>query len=142
MYKTDRVSLIIWAGSYLDQQALHPPPDSWASNDTSDVAIMHLTLSASGSFTLPASELGSAVNRMAYFVEGSSLSVGGKSVLTRSAVTLSAAEDALFENTGELGSAAVEVLILQGRPISEPIAQHGNDSFDVDTTNDLLLYSS
>ncbi len=78
------------------------------------------------------------VNRMAYFVEGSSLSVGGKSVLSRSAVTLSAAEDALFENTGELGSAAVEVLILQGRPISEPIAQHGNDSFDVDITNGFL----
>lgn len=78
------------------------------------------------------------VNRMVYFVEGSSLSVGGKSVLSRSAVTLSAAEDALFENTGELGSAAVEVLILQGRPINEPIAQHGNDSFDVDITNGLL----
>ena len=86
---------------------------------------MHLTLSSSGSFTLPASKHGDAVNRMAYFVEGSSLSVGGKPVLSRSALTLNAAEDALFENTETMG-ASVEILILQGRPINEPVAQHGN----------------
>merc|ERR1711924_280282 len=51
------------------------------------------------------------------------LSVGEEVISNKSIVTLNAAEPATLGNAG--GDAPVEVLILQGRPIGEPVAQHG-----------------
>ena len=66
---------------------------------------------------------GTAVNRVAYFIEGSSLQINGERVAAKSAATLNAAENAEFTNT--TGSEVCEVLVLQGSPIGEPVAQHG-----------------
>lgn len=60
---------------------------------------------------------------MAYFIEGDVLEVNGQQVKGHSALTLNADTDAVFKNTHI--SSTTEVLILQGRPIAEPVAQHG-----------------
>jgi hypothetical protein len=60
---------------------------------------------------------------MAYFIEGDALEVNGQQVKEHAALTLKADTDAVFKNPHS--GSRTEVLILQGRPISEPVAQHG-----------------
>ena len=47
--------------------------------------------------------------------------VGGRDVAVRHLLTVDAGQDAVLENTGE----RAEVLMLQGRPINEPVVQRG-----------------
>jgi hypothetical protein len=61
---------------------------------------------------------------MAYFVEGESLSVAGEALPSYCTLTLRADMEVIFENPSASGP-LTEVLILQGRPINEPVAQHG-----------------
>jgi len=95
-----------------------PPPDSWASAATSDVAIWHVRLDAGARWELP--EASPGVARVLYLFDGDGLMVG---------------DDAITANTGAVlteeiavplhAETPVECLILQGRPIGEPVAQHG-----------------
>ena len=117
-----KAKAVIWAGSYNGVQALTPPPDSWASRPTSNVGIWYVTLQSGGTFTLPGVETTAVVNRVAYFIEGNGLQINGENVKTFSAATLHAAESAEFTNPS---TEEIQVLILQGSPIGEPVAQHG-----------------
>ncbi|KAJ3032578.1 hypothetical protein HDU99_010917 [Rhizoclosmatium hyalinum] len=74
-------------------------------------------------FTLPTSEEGST--RSLYLVEGTGLTldktkIPGLSVVQFKDHSISEIE---LEHTGTEGN--LEILILQGKPISEPVAQHG-----------------
>jgi hypothetical protein len=60
---------------------------------------------------------------MAYFIEGRSLEVSGEKVDRHSALTLRAEKEAVFVNAHEREQ--TDILILQGRPIGEPVAQQG-----------------
>jgi hypothetical protein len=60
--------------------------------------------------------------RMLYFFVGDSLRVGPQDVDRHAALQVRAGEDWLLTNTG---TTAVECLVLQGRPIAEPVAQYG-----------------
>ncbi len=111
--------VVLYAGHLDDARAPAPPPRSWASKPDSDVAIITLTMQPGARFTLPAAPAG--VNRMAYFFRGNTLRVGRRDLTVRQAATLQADVDAPFVN----GNAPGEVLILQGRPIGEPVVQHG-----------------
>ncbi len=100
-----------------------PPPDSWASRVDSDLAIWHVVLQPGGSWIMPAATSTETV-RMAYLFAGSGadfdqdrlLSATGAHVRSDRPVTVKADPDSPDE---------VQILILQGRPISEPVAQYG-----------------
>ncbi len=106
------------AGSLDGHHGQPPPPDSWASRPDSEVAIVHVELQPGASWTLPATTNG--VNRVAYFYRGSELSVG-PTVLTAGHGQQLGIEPVTFSADGE----AALVMILQGRPISEPVVQYG-----------------
>ncbi len=96
-----------------------PPPHSWARSAEHDVAIWHVTIAPGARWTLPAAGFPDTV-RTLYVFAGAALSIDGRTVdaghgaLVRSDVAL------------DLTSAdGVEVLMLQGRPIGEPVAQYG-----------------
>jgi redox-sensitive bicupin YhaK (pirin superfamily) len=96
-----------------------PPPHSWARSADHDVAIWHVTIAPGARWTLPAAGFSDTV-RTLYVFAGAALSIAGRTVdaghgaLVRSDVAL------------DLTSAdGVEVLMLQGRPIGEPVAQYG-----------------
>ena len=108
------------AGTLGDAKGLPPPPDSWASQADSDLAIWTLKLEPGARWTLPAAK-GSATRRMLYFFQGSALSIGGKAVPPGSAIEVRAQTEAELVN----GDQATELLVLQGRPIAEPVAQYG-----------------
>ena len=99
---------------------LPPPPDSWAARPEADVAIWTLRMAPGARWTLPAAA-GQATGRQLYFFKGQSVTVAGQAVRQPSAIALRA--DAAVELVN--GPEASEFLLLQGRPIGEPVAQHG-----------------
>lgn len=107
------------AGSFGDAAALPPPPDSWASKRMHDVGIWTLRLDPRARLTLPAAQSGS--NRTLYAFLGEGFELGGGSRPSGSYYDLRPDQPVELHN----GSAPSELLMLQGRPIGEPVAQHG-----------------
>lgn len=96
-----------------------PPPKSWAARPDSDVAIWTVKMAPGARWTLPPAAPGS--NRMLYFFRGASVDIAGKHLASHAALQLRA--DAAADLTN--GSAESEFLLLQGRPINEPVVQYG-----------------
>jgi redox-sensitive bicupin YhaK (pirin superfamily) len=99
---------------------LAPPPESWAAQAGSDVAIWTIRMQAGAKWTLPAAT-GEGTQRVLYFFRGGSAKVAGQDVKGPSAVQVRA--DATVELTA--GDTDAEFLLLQGKPIAEPVAQYG-----------------
>ena len=99
---------------------LPPPPDSWAARQDADVAIWTVSMAPGAQWTLPAAR-GQGTRRTLYFFRGGSLTAGGQAVQAPAAVELQGDADVVLAN----GDAPAEFLLLQGRPIAEPVAQYG-----------------
>lgn len=115
--KTTRVTVI--AGAFEGHVPPPPPPDSWASDPASELAIWSIRMEKGAKVTLPASR--SEALRTLYFFAGSGLSVDGEKVAAKSGVVLKSDAAVSLEAL----DADAEILVLQGRPIGEPVAQHG-----------------
>jgi len=102
-------------------EPLPPPPDSWASDPQSDLGIFTLALDAGAAFALPAAA-GGQTRRVVYFFAGERLRVAGEEVAGHAALEVDAARALAIENTGRTRA---ELLVLQGRPLGEPVAQYG-----------------
>jgi redox-sensitive bicupin YhaK (pirin superfamily) len=96
-----------------------PPPRSWASRVQGDVAIWIARLAPGAAWTMPPAAMGS--NRRLYFFEGQGLRVAGEPIAGHHHVDVQG--DVALEL--KAGGAAIELLVLQGRPIAEPVAQYG-----------------
>jgi len=107
------------AGRIGNLDPLAPPPDSWASKPESDLAIWTIKLSKGARWTLPAAAEGT--RRMLYYFKGAGLSVAGEMFADHAALELKATEPV------ELiaGDEPCELLLLQARPLAEPVAQYG-----------------
>jgi hypothetical protein len=99
---------------------LAPPPDSWASQPESDLAIWTLRMEPNAHWTLPAAS-GAGTRRSLYFFKGRSVALAGQPIDGHAAIELRA--DAAVELVN--GDEVSEFLVLQGRPIGEPVAQYG-----------------
>ena len=100
---------------------LSPPPESWASQPEADVAIWTLHLEPGARWMLPAAT-GQGTRRMLYYFVGNGLAVGPQAIRGHAALEVVASQHWELVNTG---TTAVECLLLQGRPIGEPVAQYG-----------------
>ena len=101
--------------------ALAPPPDSWAAQADADVAIWTLRMAPGARWTVPAAS-GEGTRRSLYFFKGASITVAGQAVASHAAIEVRA--DAAVELVNSGGEIA-ELLLLQGRPIGEPVVQYG-----------------
>jgi redox-sensitive bicupin YhaK (pirin superfamily) len=95
------------------------PPHSWASRDDSDVAIWHVRIEPGATWTMPAAA-GDQTVRTAYVFDGVAATFDGEAIDVGHGAVLDATVDVVVAS--ELG---VEILVLQGRPIAEPVAQYG-----------------
>jgi quercetin 2,3-dioxygenase len=102
-------------------QPLAPPPHSWAAQADSDVAIWTIRLEPGARWLLPAAA-GTGTRRNLYFFKGDAVGIAGHTQRSHAALELRATEAVELVNSG---SAVAEFLLLQGRPIAEPVAQHG-----------------
>ncbi len=113
------VELVQIAGTFGKTAAAKPPPHSWASRAESDLAIWTLTLEPHAYFELPA--VGPLTERTLYFFGGAKLRVGGETVPVGQGVRLTPGLAVTLEN----GERPAELLLLQAKPIGEPVAQRG-----------------
>lgn len=107
------------AGTLGDVKALSSAPDSWAADQKNEVAIWTMKMEPNARFTIPGASDG--VNRRLYFYKGASIKVASKDVPNYHAVKLGVDQEVLIEN----GAEEANLLMLQGRPIDEPVVQHG-----------------
>ncbi len=107
------------AGSLDDATALDPTPDSWAADPANNVQIWTIKLEPHAEFTIPAIEDG--MTRTVYFYDGGQLNVGGTIVHSQHLLHLNSSVDAKFTN----GADPAYLFFLQGKPIDEPVVQHG-----------------
>ena len=108
------------AGRIGQLEPLASPPDSWASQVDADLAIWTLKMEPGAEWTLPAAS-GSMTRRQLYFFKGSAVTVDGQSTGEHVAIELRANQPVALVNGPEVS----EFLVLQGRPIGEPVAQYG-----------------
>jgi redox-sensitive bicupin YhaK (pirin superfamily) len=113
-------TVAVYAGALGDQAPPAPPPDSWASQDDADVAIWSIVLGPGARWTLPPAR-DRRSHRTLYFFAGTSLKIGERTIAQRCLIELAA--DRPVEIAA--GPDQVELLLLQGRPIGEPVAQYG-----------------
>jgi quercetin 2,3-dioxygenase len=99
---------------------LAPPPHSWAADENSDLAIWSITMDAGSTWTLPPAGSYRTVRTLHQFA-GPGLRVAGCDVPGPAAIQVRADEPMPME----ADRGRVEILLLQGRPIGEPVAQYG-----------------
>ena len=112
-------TVTIVAGSIGDVAAPAPAPDSWAANHENNVGIWLIKMQAGGEWTIPATSPN--VNRSLYFYRGDGIKVAGIDVKPYHSVELLAEQPVILENAAK----DAFLLLLQGQPINEPVAQHG-----------------
>jgi redox-sensitive bicupin YhaK (pirin superfamily) len=100
------------AGAFQQAQPLAPPPESWASTG-GDVAIWTLKLQPGALLKLPEAQ----TPRWLYYFRGAGLRADGVQVAVNHRISGALS----LEN----GAAESELLLLQGKPIGEPVVQYG-----------------
>jgi redox-sensitive bicupin YhaK (pirin superfamily) len=120
--ESGRTTEIVLIAGALDggDSPLAPPPDSWAARADADLAIWTIRMAPEARWTLPAAG-GADTRRSLYFFKGRSATLSGRSVSAPAAAELRPGLAVELEN----GSEVAEFLLLQGRPIGEPVAQYG-----------------
>jgi redox-sensitive bicupin YhaK (pirin superfamily) len=113
--------ITIITGRLEDHEPAEPPPDSWASKAEADLAIWHIHLEADASWTLPAAT-GEGTQRVLYAFEGSSVAIDDEPAIDAGTGALIRADLDLVLRAGGGG---IDCMLLQGRPIGEPVAQSG-----------------
>jgi redox-sensitive bicupin YhaK (pirin superfamily) len=95
-----------------------PPPRSWAARPEAGVAIWSIRMAPGAAWTMPVTPAG--VGRTLYAF-GGGVRIGDRLIDAGTGVRLSP-EAPVALAAGERGA---EVLLLAGRPIGEPVVQHG-----------------
>ena len=101
---------------------LAPPPDSWAAQAEADVAIWTIRMAPGAAWTLPAAD-GQGTRRTLYFFKGLSVGIAGQDLQQHGVITLRSDLPVSLHNSSQ--DEAAEFLLLQGRPLNEPVAQYG-----------------
>lgn len=115
--KTTTVQIV--AGSIGDTKALAPTPDSWAANSSNSVGVFTVKMEVGATWTLPKTDKGA--HRTVFFYKGDTIEIAGQKVGYDSLVEAVAGEDITIKNR----EAEAYFLILEGKPINEPVVQHG-----------------
>ncbi|WP_460753947.1 pirin family protein [Marinomonas epiphytica] len=112
-----RVKLI--AGALRGIQAPPCAPNSWAANAENEVAIWIIDIPEKACWNLPAASKG--LSRSLYFFEGTTGKLDDADISVNEALDLHSELACSIQNTGK----AARFLLLQGKPIAEPVAQQG-----------------
>lgn len=107
------------AGALGDKVAPAPAPDSWAAEEENKVLILTVKMDVGAEWTLPGTE--KDIERSLYFYRGSSIFIENTEVKNYNAVKLKSNEDVVIIN----GDTDGYLLLLQGKPIKEPVVQYG-----------------
>ena len=125
------VKVKVIAGSIENIIAPPPAPNSWAADPQNEVAIWTIKLKPGATWSLP--KASPNVNRSLYFYDGKSVTIGGQNFSSHQAAELFADQEVQLIN----GETESSLLMLQGKPIGEPVAQYG--PFVMNTQEEIQL---
>ncbi len=97
-----------------------PPPSSWAARPEADVAIWVVRMEPDAVWVLPSAH-GPDTMRTLYVYDGSGLRIAEREINAGTGAVVRCDEPVVL--TG--GAGGVELLVLQGRPIGEPVERYG-----------------
>ena len=112
-------TVTVIAGVYEGLTPPSPPPASWASRAAADAAIWHVVMEPGATIALPPAR-GADTVRVLYVFEGGVAVDGAAADKDTGVVVESSAPAPLVA-----GPEGAEILMLQARPIGEPVAQYG-----------------
>lgn len=115
--KTTEVTIV--AGDYLNTKAPNPTPNSWAKNSDNEVRVWTIKMDAGASWVLPKAD--GEVNRTLFFYKGTTVNIEDQEIKSYHSVALKSDTDI----TLKAGMEEAYFLLLQGKPIQEPVAQYG-----------------
>ena len=115
-----KIEVTVIAGVVDGVQPLAPPPHSWGADPEADLAIWSIAMEDGATWTVPPARDSHTVRTLHQFA-GKGMKVAGQEVPGPAAVQVKADEAVTVEAT----RGPVEILLLQGRPIGEPVAQYG-----------------
>ncbi len=107
------------SGSYERTNALPPAPNSWAADPNNEVAIWLVKMEANAQWVLP--KASSKVSRSIFFYTGDQLNIAGHWEPSNQAFGFAPDKDISLQ----AGQKDCHFLLLQGRPIQEPVVQYG-----------------
>jgi redox-sensitive bicupin YhaK (pirin superfamily) len=119
VFKEDKTIVEVIAGELNKTTPIAPPPNSWAADKNNEVAVWNITMEAGATFELPKASEG--INRTLYYYEGEGLTINNQTIPNYHAVEVEAANQLILKSA----NAKVKILVLQGRPINEPVIQYG-----------------
>lgn len=125
------------------------PPNSWASEKENNVNILTIKLEPNTSWTLPPSQQASLINDSAsatsrtnnkqinkclyFFTSSEGLLIDDQPIPLRSKIDIDPFKSLKLSN---VGNAFIELLLLEGKPINEPVVQHG--PFVMNTRDEIM----
>ena len=117
--KNNTTTIEVIAGKIENHKAPSPTTNSWANNPENEVAIWNIKMEPNASYTLPKTLAG--INRTLYLYESDGFTVSGQPIKNYHSVELNPELEIEINN----GDKPASILILQGKPIGEPVVQHG-----------------
>jgi quercetin 2,3-dioxygenase len=118
-FDNDKVLVELISGSWGENQAVLPPPDSWAFPKENEVLIVNIKMEPHSTITLPKSSV--EVNRSLFFYEGDELTINEQSFESYSGFFL----DPSMETKLKSHDKPTSLFLLQGKPIDEQVMQYG-----------------
>ena len=111
--------VLVVAGNMGSTTAPAPPPNSWAARASADVAIWTIRMAPEAEWTLPPAMPGA--NRTLYSFQGKTMDLEGIAMPVNSMARLRPDSPVTLRNSKD----QAEFLLLQGKPIGEPVVQYG-----------------
>lgn len=124
------IKVDVIAGQLEEVQALPAPPDSWAGDPDNHVAIWTIVMSGGARWTLPGTVKG--LNRTLYFYQGEQVLIDGQKISSMHKVDLQSDVEVVLQ----AGNEECRFLMLQGKPINEPVSQYG--PFVMNTQSEIM----
>lgn len=119
----------IISGHYNNTQGIPSTANSWASEAKNHVQIWNITIEKDGEWTIPSSP--NSVNKAIYFYAGSSIEIDGQTISVKHSIKIDPTQEIKVK-----AHANTKLLLLEGEPIHEPVAQHG--PFVMNTQEEIL----
>jgi redox-sensitive bicupin YhaK (pirin superfamily) len=107
------------AGKLAGVAALTPTPNSWAANPENDIQVWTIRMEANADFTIPKGAKESS--RTLFFYRGGNIDIEGQPMVSQQLANLKSDEEINIRN----GETEAFFLLLQGKPINEPVVQYG-----------------
>lgn len=107
------------AGRINETLAPTPTPNSWAATTKNAVGVFTVKMEPEATWTLP--KTNPDANRTIFYYTGETLEIEGKTIASDQMIRSVAGEDIVINNGGKESY----LLILEGKPINEPVVKHG-----------------